>query len=126
GEHHLLAGVGALGFATANTRTPAGASYASTQHAHVEHAHSYLIETFADLGLIGLVVSLALVGAWALAASRAVGLAWRLPRASRAPPSEEGAGRGAERAGLITLFVVVLTFGLHSLIDWTWFIPGDA
>src|SRR5205085_6811967 len=41
-------------------------------------------------------------------------------------PSKEGAGRDAERAGLITLFAVALMFGLHSLIDWTWFIPGDA
>jgi hypothetical protein len=24
------------------------------------------------------------------------------------------------------MFAVVLTFGLHSLIDWTWFIPGVA
>ena len=66
GEHALLAGVGAAGYGTARTR------YTSDPWI-VEHAHSYAIETFADFGLIGVTVSLALLVAWCLAAGRAVG-----------------------------------------------------
>ena len=51
GEHALLAGAGAGGFDTARTR------YSSSTLA-VAHAHSYVIETFADFGLIGIAVSL--------------------------------------------------------------------
>jgi tetratricopeptide (TPR) repeat protein len=31
-----------------------------------------------------------------------------------------------DRIALLTLATVVLTFGVHSLIDWTWFVPGTA
>ncbi len=107
GEHHLLAGTGALGFAIAHRRY-------STVSFPISHAHDYWIETFADFGLVGLAISLGLFLAWAAAAGRA--LAWR---AAGAPWSDE-------RTGLFTLATVVLVFGLHSLVDWTWFIPGDA
>ena len=122
GEHHLLAGVGALGFATAQ---PSSSSPIwNAQHAHAVHAHGYLAETFADFGLIGLVVSLALFVAWWLASARTLQLRWpRRAPAERAPPSP---GWGPERTGLVALLAVVVTFGLHSLIDWTWFIPGNA
>jgi hypothetical protein len=105
GEHALLKGVGAGGFATAHLRY-----YPSSGGLAVEHAHSYLVQTFADLGLIGLALSLALLVAWANAAVRAVG-------GRRAPPS-------SERIGLITMLATVVVFGLGSAIDWTWFIPG--
>jgi hypothetical protein len=122
GEHHLVAGVGALGFSTAQGKYATGVW--NSVHAHVAHAHGYFHETFADFGLIGLVLSLALLVAWAVAAGRALGVRRRLRPAAafRAPPVEYA----AEHAGLITLAVVVLMFGLHSLIDWTWFIPGTA
>ena len=32
----------------------------------------------------------------------------------------------AEQIGLITLLSIVLIFGLHSLVDWTWIVPGNA
>jgi O-Antigen ligase len=122
GEHHLLAGVGALGFSTAQGRYTSGVWNAV--HAHVDHAHGYPLETFADFGVVGTLLSLALLVAWAVAAARALGA--RKPRelatALRAPPP----GYAAEHAGLLTLAAVVLIFGLHSLIDWTWFIPGTA
>jgi hypothetical protein len=134
GEHHLVAGVGARGFQTAHLR------YATNTWS--VDAHSYLVETFADFGLIGVVVNLALFGAWAVAASRSLGLAPRRLRSSPAADTAPGAADGAsgaadgapgaergdapERVGLATLVAVVLTFGLHSLIDWTWFIPGVA
>jgi O-Antigen ligase len=120
GEHHLLAGVGAVGFATAQ---PSSSSPVwNSEHAHATHAHGYLAETFADFGLIGLAVSLALLVAWWLAAARTLELRWpRRASGERVPPGGEAI---AERTGLIALLAVVVTFGVHSLIDWTWFIPG--
>jgi tetratricopeptide (TPR) repeat protein len=109
GEHALLKGVGARGFGTAWTRY-------SSDPLHVGDAHSYVIETFADLGLIGVALSLALVVAWALAARRALLLA----------PAARARERLAERGGLAALLGVAVTFGISSLIDWTWFIPGVA
>ena len=122
GEHHLVAGVGALGFSTAQGQYTSGVW--NSLHAHVEHAHGYLHETFADFGLIGIALSLTLLVAWTVAAARALGVRGSLrPLASpRAPPAEHA----LEQAGLLTLAAVVLIFGLHSLIDWTWFIPGTA
>jgi O-antigen ligase len=121
GEHALLKGVGGLGYGTASLR------YTSFQGSAV-NAHSYLIETFADLGLIGLAVTLALLVAWGVAAARAVGvrrpsLSWLRTR-GRSSPGEPVPERADERAGLVTLLAVVLIFGIHSAIDWTWFIPG--
>jgi hypothetical protein len=120
GEHALLKGAGAGGFGTASPRYSRGQDVAA-------HAHSYVIETFADLGLIGLAVTLALLVAWSAAVGRAVGL--RLRWGSRGSSGEGGdpvPERAAERAGLLTLLAVVVIFGAHSLIDWTWFIPGLA
>ncbi len=175
GEHALLAGTGAGGFDTARTR------YSSSTLA-VAHAHSYLIETFADFGLIGLAVSFALFGAWALAVGRTFGIgpgrrarapgeagdaagvnhtpvenqngagvadashagngAGTAPHPARAPiaggaPTADAttapataayatAPGATERAGLITLLATVVIFGISSLIDWTWFVPGVA
>ncbi|MDQ6816473.1 MAG: O-antigen ligase family protein, partial [Actinomycetota bacterium] len=65
GEHALLAGVGARGYATARPRyTP---SLLETD------AHSYVIETFADFGLIGVALSLALLVVWGIATRRTLG-----------------------------------------------------
>ena len=61
GSHDLLRGVGAVGYGTARTRY-------SQDKLIADHAHSYVIETFADFGLIGLLLSLALLIAWAVAA----------------------------------------------------------
>jgi hypothetical protein len=158
GEHHLLAGAGALGFATAGERYPGPGVWSNQFHTHVGHAHSYLVETFADFGLIGVAISLALLVAWTLATARTFELSW--PRRSlpaRGPPPGAGAppstdaGRArtaartvdagaawtvdagvpptkwtAERVGLIAVLATVFTFGVHSLVDWTWFIPGTA
>jgi tetratricopeptide (TPR) repeat protein len=79
----------------------------------VGDAHSYVIETFADFGLLGLAISLALLVAWALATRRAL-----------LAPAARARERLAERGGLAALLGVTVTFGISSLIDWTWFIPG--
>ena len=114
GEHALFKGVGALGFATARAR------YATHQDVAV-HAHSYVVQTFADLGLLGLAVSLALLVSWAVTAARARFVAFR----TRWSKFARRRAMTAEREGLIALaLVVVLTFGIHSTIDWTWFFPG--
>jgi hypothetical protein len=124
GTHALLKGVGALGYGTARARY-------TTDPQLVQHAHSYVIETFADFGLIGLGLNLALLIAWAGAAGRALRAPGE-PTASEptadhgAAPATEGTGRTAERAGLLTLLCVVIAFGVHSAIDWTWFVPGVA
>src|SRR5207253_4918881 len=31
-----------------------------------------------------------------------------------------------ERLGMLTMLVLVAVFGVHSLVDWTWYVPGDA
>lgn len=114
GEHALFKGVGARGYATAYTRysqVPLGPT----------DAHSYVIETFADFGLLGTAISFALLVAWCIAAYRTL-----RPPARDSTGGAAGNDADAERAGLLTLLAVVLTFGTHSLIDWTWFIPGTA
>jgi O-Antigen ligase len=118
GSHALLGGVGALGYATARPRYTHDPLF-------VQHAHSYVIETFADFGLIGIALSLALLIAWCRAAGAAVvfGSLWRRPPGTGPPLAEE---QTLERAGLLTLLCVVIAFGVHSTIDWTWFIPGVA
>jgi O-antigen ligase/polysaccharide polymerase Wzy-like membrane protein len=111
GEHALVAGTGAGGFLTART-------HYSSDPLVAGHAHSYVIETFADFGLIGTLLSLALLVAWIVACGRTLGL-W--PGGLRAPPEET---QRAEHAGLVTMLAVTVVFGIHSAIDWTWFFPG--
>ena len=31
-----------------------------------------------------------------------------------------------ERIGLLSMLCLVVVFGVHSLIDWTWYVPGVA
>ena len=111
GEHALLKGVGAFGYATARTRY-------TTNPAVVVHAHSYVVQTFADLGLLGLAISLALLVAWCIAAARAAAPSRRW---SALTPS-----LAAEREGIVALVIVALAFGAQSAIDWTWYFPGVA
>jgi hypothetical protein len=106
GRHALLKGAGAGGFATAHLRY-----YTNVGSLAVDHAHGYLFQTFADLGLVGVALSLALLVVWGISAARAVDLR------RRGPPSPE-------RIAIITLLVIVIVSGLGSAIDWTWFIPG--
>jgi len=104
-----VTGVGAGGYATARLRF-------RKDDLDVLHAHGFLVQTASDLGIIGLALTLALLAAWLAAAARTTG-PWRGPGAR--PPTPE-------RAGLLTLAVIVVVFGVHSLIDWTWFIPGTC
>ena len=67
------------------------------------------VQILADLGLAGLLLTLA---------PRSRGSSPRAGRCARVA--------GAERAGLLTLGAIVLVFAVHSFVDWTWFVPGNA
>jgi hypothetical protein len=111
GEHALVKGVGELGYAIARLQY-------TTNSAKSDQAHSYLVQTFADLGLIGLAITLSLLVAWAWAAARPLAgrTAWR-----RLSPEQ-----ASERQGIAALAAVVLAFGVQSALDWTWYFPGVA
>ena len=99
-----LVGAGAGAYGTARKRYRTG-------NLEVQHAHGFLIQTLSDLGWIGLLISLLAAAAWIAAAARAIGrrTIW-----------------DAERVGLVALACVAIVFTVHSLIDWTWFIPANA
>jgi O-antigen ligase len=129
-----VVGAGAEGYATARLRY-------STQALDVRHAHGFIVQTLADLGLLGTVLALLLLAAWMAAAGRATHpfdrrwTEWRVlldrrtgerPGWRRWRPGGRPATYGPERIGLLSMLAVVVVFGIHSLVDWTWYIPGDA
>ncbi|MDO8210031.1 O-antigen ligase family protein [Conexibacter sp. CPCC 206217] len=125
------AGVGADGFDSARRAL-------QTDKLRAGHAHGYIPQTLADLGLAGLLVNLLLLVAWLVAVARATALkprhrigAWAVAAARardlRTPvPRREPVEWTPERIGLVTLALTAVAFGLHSAVDWTWFIPGTA
>jgi hypothetical protein len=123
-QGHPLLGAGAEGYETARLRY-------RTAIINVNHAHGFAVQTLADLGLVGLVVVLALLGAWLTAAGRATHpfnrrwRAWRWRRLSGLDPPSARIYT-AERVGLLTMVCLLATFGVHSFVDWTWYIPGLA
>jgi hypothetical protein len=123
---HPALGAGAAGYETARLRY-------RTQPLDVRQAHGYVVQTLADLGIVGLVMTLALLIAWMGAAGRPthpfdrrwmaqrrVGgrltLGWRHAPLAYTP----------ERIGMLTMLCIVVVFGVHSFADWTWYVPGDA
>jgi hypothetical protein len=87
----------------------------------VQHAHGYVAQTASDLGTLGLIAIFVLAGAWLISAARTTGL-------ERHAGRREGAPRwwDADRVAMCALALAALVFGLHSAIDWTWFVPGPA
>ncbi|HKG02203.1 MAG TPA: tetratricopeptide repeat protein [Conexibacter sp.] len=124
-------GVGADGYATA--RKPI-----QPDRLRVRHAHGYVPQTLADLGLIGMGINVALLLAWLGAAARATGVrprrrwgAWLMAlartRDTRTRPEVRARQpMTPERIGLMTLATTAIAFGVHSAVDWTWFVPGTA
>jgi len=108
-KDHPVVGVGAGGYATVRP-------FYRQDTLQVRHAHGYVVQTMADLGIVGLLISLALAVAWLMTAAGTVGLR-RGDRGRPYPP---------ERIGLLTLVTTVIVFAVHSFVDWTWFIPGNA
>lgn len=100
-------GAGAFGLASLrHRRGPAGA----------EHAHGFIPQTASDLGLVGLAVLLMLLAAWLVAVARSTGLQRRRPRAEW----------DSERIAVTALALCPVVFGLHSMVDWVWFIVGPT
>ncbi len=118
-EAHPALGAGAGGYATARLRVRT-----EGEGLTVRHAHGYIVQTLADLGLVGLALTLALMVAWMVAAGRATHpfnrrwSKWRW-RSIELPYTPE-------RIGLLSMLSLVVAFALHSLEDWTWYVPGTA
>jgi hypothetical protein len=102
-------GSGAGSYATVRARFRTGTLF-------VRHAHGYVPQTLADLGWAGLGISLLALLLWAWAAMRVIGLRRR----------DRGLPWDAERVGMATLVAAAIVFGVHSAIDWTWFVPANA
>jgi hypothetical protein len=91
------------------------------------HAHGFVPQTMADLGVLGLAVTGALLIAWLVAAARATGLyPRRLPfRRAKGRPAPRR-DWNSDRIALVALTLMAVVFGLQSAIDWTWFVPGPT
>jgi O-antigen ligase len=99
----------------------------------VIHAHGFVVQTLADLGLAGALLALVLLWCWMAAAGRATHpfnrrwSSWREVRDERRVAWRRWDGPyDPERICLLSLLCVVVVFGAHSLIDWTWYVPGTA
>jgi hypothetical protein len=121
---HPALGAGAEGYATARLRYSTNAVSATHGAVTVTQAHGYIVQTVADLGVVGLILTLALLGAWLTAAGRPTHpfnrrwSRWRW-RSSPHPYTPE-------RIAMLTMLCIVVVFGIHSFVDWTWYVPGDA
>jgi hypothetical protein len=122
-DAHPALGAGAAGYGTARLRY-------RTQNLDVRQAHGYIPQTLADLGILGMAITLALLIAWMVAAGRSTHPFNRRWRARRSPPSvawhDEPVAYTPERIGMLAMLCIVIAFGVHSFADWTWYVPGDA
>jgi hypothetical protein len=125
-EAHPGLGAGALGYHTARL-------HYRTVTIDVHHAHGFVVQTLADLGLVGLLTALVLLACWMAAAGRATHPlnrewpGWSDLRARRMPRWRRvSLPYTPERVALLTMLCAVVVFGAHSLIDWTWYVPGNA
>jgi Flp pilus assembly protein TadD len=135
-QAHPALGAGARSYGTASLR------YRS-EDLEANDAHGFVVQTLADLGLVGLAIVLALLLAWIAAAGRAGhpfnrrwtswrelkrggwrDIGWR-PVEDRGELGEERT-YSPERIGMLSMLCLVVVFGVHSTVDWTWFVPGDA
>jgi hypothetical protein len=91
------------------------------------HAHGFVPQTLADLGLVGVALTTALLLAWLVAVVRVTGLhPRRLPfRAGNGDPVPRRDWDG-DRAALVAAALIAVVFGLQSAIDWTWFVLGPT
>jgi hypothetical protein len=141
-QAHPVLGAGARSYGTARLRY-------RTEDLEAKDAHGFIVQTLADLGLVGLAIALALLAAWMAAAGRAThpfnrrwtswrelrdsgwnGIGWRAIGDRPASVGDRSKiGQRAytpERIGMLSMLCLVVVFGIHSTIDWTWFVPGDA
>ncbi len=128
-DAHPALGVGAAGYETASLRY-------RTVLLEVKHAHGFVVQTLADLGAIGLVLALGLLFTWMAAAGRATHpfnrrwTSWRtwlqIPAGARPGWRRSPRPYTPERVGMLSMLCLVVVFGVHSFVDWTWYVPGDA
>jgi hypothetical protein len=83
------------------------------------HAHGFVPQTLADLGIVGAVITTLLLVAWLVAAARALGLH---PRRRNGPRRDWD----GDRIALTATALIAIVFGLQSAVDWTWFVPGPT
>jgi hypothetical protein len=113
-------GTGAGTFAVGRLRHRTDASV-------TRHAHGFVPQTLADLGIVGVALTTLLLLAWLVAAVRTTALhPRRLPfrHGEGVPPPRRD--WTAERGALVALGLIAMVFGLQSAIDWTWFVPGPT
>jgi O-antigen ligase len=132
-DAHPTLGAGASGYQTASL-------HYRTAPLEVKNAHGFVVQTLADLGAVGFALALALLIAWMVAAGRCTHpfnrrwtdwRAWRDIRSGARPgwrrmDERELRRYTPERVGLLSMLCLVVVFGAHSFIDWTWYVPGDA
>jgi O-antigen ligase len=128
-DAHPAVGVGAAGYETASLRYRRALL-------DVKHAHGFAVQTLADLGAVGLALALALLFAWMAAAGRATHpfnrrwtswRAWLQIRAGARPGWRRSPQPYTpERIGMLSMLCLVVVFGVHSFVDWTWYVPGNA
>jgi hypothetical protein len=128
-EAHPVEGAGAAGYETASLRYRRALL-------DVKHAHGFAVQTLADLGAVGLALALALLFAWMAAAGRATHpfnrrwtswRAWLQIRAGARPGWRRSPQPYTpERIGMLSMLCLVVVFGVHSFVDWTWYVPGNA
>lgn len=90
-----------------------------TDYVNAGHAHGMVPQVASDLGAMGLLVLFGLTAVWLLAAFKLAGASMRAPWLWLREVDET-------RLASVGLMFVALLFGLHSAIDWVWFIPGVA
>jgi O-antigen ligase len=113
-------GLGAGTFATARLRH-------RNDDSVTKHAHGFVPQTLADLGIVGVALSTALLIAWLVAAARATGLhPRRLPFRRRDDDPLPRRDWDGDRIALVAATLMAVVFGLQSAIDWTWFVPGPT
>jgi tetratricopeptide (TPR) repeat protein len=135
-QAHPVLGTGARSYGTARLRY-------RTEDLEAKDAHGFVVQTLADLGIVGLTIALALLAAWMAAAGRAThpfnrrwtswrelrGTGWKgfgwLPVEDRGELGEQRT-YSPERIGMLSMLSLVVVFGIHSTVDWTWFVPGNA
>jgi O-Antigen ligase len=132
-DAHPALGAGAGGYDTARLRY-------RQETLEVRHAHGFIVQTLADLGLVGLILTLALALTWMAGAGRCThpfNRRWTSWRAWLKVGSGEGPGwrrlsdrnltsYPPQRIGMLSMLCIVVVFGAHSLVDWTWYVPGNA
>jgi hypothetical protein len=83
------------------------------------NAHGMVPQVASDLGVLGLTVLLLITIVWLVAAFKLVGAAAKAPWRWLNEADEV-------RLASVAITLAALLFGIHSALDWVWFVPGVA